>query len=251
MRTGANVGVPPPGTAEREEDLPDVNEHSCRYLEIDAAGVVRLSGSGQIEIGELDLVRAIVGQIKQRVANNGIVLQLCLVAIPENEQGAGLGYHRLGRRDYRCWLRLRLRFRLNEPRAGSAVTGAATVENRGTAFIVVVCVVIGIYFRLDDHYLRVRDAETHSKWKEAAVKMTSADEDWRLGTTLKAGIKTAVTKASMSSEAVGPEGSYTGRDAGCKRSASSKSEGSNRGGNAVNLGIERRRGGNEKQKASK
>ena len=202
--------MPAPGTAEREGKLPDVNEHSCRYLEVHAARVVCLSGGGQVKIGELDLVRAIVGQVKQCVSDNGVVLELRLMAIPENEQSAGLGYNRLGRSWLRGWLWRGFGF--TGSHAGPRGLGAATIKNGWTAFVLVLIVVIGICFR-DDHHLRVWI--THpSKRKETAAGTVTADEHWRLATALKEWIEAAATEASMASETVRPKRSYAGRDAG-------------------------------------
>ena len=196
--------MPAPGTVEREGKLTDVNEHSCRYLEVHTARVVCLSGCGQIKIGKLDLVRTIVGQVKQCVSDNGVVLKFCLMAIPENEQSAGLGYNRLGRSWLRGWLWRGFGF--NGSDAGPPGIRAATIKNGWTAFVLVLIVVIGVCFRLDDHNLRVGNAVTYPcKREETAAGTVTADEHWRLATALKEWIKAAATEASMASEAVRPK----------------------------------------------
>jgi hypothetical protein len=204
-----------PGTAERERRLPDVNEHSCWHLEVHAARVICLSRGRQVKIGELDLVGTIVRQVKQRVPDDSVILQLCLMAIPENKQSAGLGYNRLRRSWLRGWLWRGFGF--NGSHAGPPGTGirAATIKNGWTAFVLVLIVVVGIFFRLDDHYLRVGNAVTYPcKREETAAGTVTADEHWRLATALKEWIEAAATEASMASETVRPKRSYAGRDTG-------------------------------------
>jgi hypothetical protein len=89
---------------------------------------------------------------------------------------------------------------------------AATVENRGAAFVIFV--VIRIRVRLNDHYLRVWDCVSRAKeWRKPAMGTMPAKDDRSLETILKEWAEAAVAKAAVTTEAIGPERGYAGRDA--------------------------------------
>jgi hypothetical protein len=66
-----------------------------RNLEVYATVIVGFAGSWEIEVGEENLVGAARAEVKERIAHDGVVEHVGLVAVFENEHGRGLSGHGL------------------------------------------------------------------------------------------------------------------------------------------------------------
>ena len=52
-------------------------------------------GGGEIEVGEKDLAGAARGEVKERIADDGVVEHVGMMAVFENQHGRGLGIYGL------------------------------------------------------------------------------------------------------------------------------------------------------------
>jgi hypothetical protein len=150
--------------AERLRTCPDTTLASAAGdLEIYSSRVVGFAGGGQIDIGQLNFVGAIVGEIKECVANDCVVLQLSLMSIPENYYGVGLGYdwgRRFGSGD---WLGRWRWFAFYRDYASPTCLGTSTVKNCWSAIVVLVVISIsGVWLYYDHLGIRYTVARKHA-----------------------------------------------------------------------------------------
>src|SRR5580698_6030487 len=64
-----------------------------RNLEVHAIVVVRFASGGKIQIGEENFLSSAVGKVKKRITYDGVVEDVKLVAIFENQHGRWLSGH--------------------------------------------------------------------------------------------------------------------------------------------------------------